>query len=157
MNPKSEPQKRILIANRKARHNYEILETVEAGMSLLGTEVKSVRLGKANLGDAYADIENGQAWLLHLHISPYSQGNQFNHEPLRKRRLLLHKAQIHRLRSKIQEKGLTLVPLALVLSNNRIKVELGLARGRKLYDKREAKAKADAEREMAQERRERSR
>ena len=157
MNPKSEPQKRILIANRKARHNYEILETVEAGMSLLGTEVKSVRLGKANLGDAYADIENGQAWLLHLHISPYSQGNQFNHEPLRKRRLLLHKAQIHRLRSKIQEKGLTLVPLALVLSNNRIKVELGLARGKKLYDKREAKAKADAEREMAQERRERSR
>lgn len=153
MSPKTEPQKRTLVANRKARHNYEILETVEAGMALLGTEVKSVRSGKANLGDSYASIDDGEAWLLHLHISPYSQGNQFNHDPLRKRKLLLHKSQIHRLRARIQEKGLTLVPLALILSNNRIKVELGLGRGKKLYDKREAKAKHDAEREMAQARR----
>jgi SsrA-binding protein len=148
MTPKAETDRRVLIANRKARHNYEILETVEAGMALVGTEVKSLRAGKANMGDSYAQIEKGEAWLISLHISPYTQAHQFNHDPLRRRRLLLHKHQIRRLRAKTEEKGLTLIPLALVLVNNRVKVELGLARGKKLYDKREAKARQDADREV---------
>ncbi len=150
MSPKSEGKsdRRVLIANRKARHDYEILETVEAGMSLVGTEVKSIRAGKANLGDSYGMIEDGEVWLVQLHISPYTQANVFNHEPLRKRKLLLHRAQIRRLRAKIQEKGLTLIPLALVLVKNHVKVELALARGKRLYDKREAKARQDADREI---------
>jgi SsrA-binding protein len=156
MTPKTEPDKdrRVLIANRKARHNYEILETIEAGLALVGTEVKSLRDGKANLGDSYGVIEQGEAFLVQLHISPYTQGNVFNHDPMRKRKLLLHKAQIRRLRAKIEEKGLTLVPLALVLIRNRVKVELGLGRGKKLYDKREAKARQDAERDLQRVRRE---
>lgn len=148
MNPRAETENRVLIANRKARHNYEILETIEAGLVLVGTEVKSLRDGKANLGDSYAVIEKGEAFLVQLHISAYTQANQFNHDPLRKRKLLLHKAQIRRLKAKTEEKGLTLVPLALLLVRNKVKVELGLGRGKKLYDKREAKAKADADREL---------
>jgi SsrA-binding protein len=145
----------VLVANRKARHNYEILETWEAGVALVGTEVKSIRAGKANMGDSYAVIEDGEAWLLQLHISPYAQASQFNHDPLRKRRLLLHKQQIRRIRSKIIEKGLTLVPLALILVRNRVKIELALARGKKLYDNREAKARREADRDMERERKER--
>jgi len=148
MTPKADPDRRVLVANRKARHDYEILETIEAGLVLVGTEVKSLRAGRANLGDAYGVVEEGEAWLMQLHINPYAEANQFNHDPLRKRKLLLHRAQIHRLRAKVQEKGLTLIPLALVLVKNRVKVDLGLARGRRQYDKREAKAKRETEREI---------
>jgi SsrA-binding protein len=152
---RSEPQNRVLIANRKALHDYEILERWEAGIALVGTEVKSLRAGKANMGDSYAVIEDGEAWLLQLHISPYAQASQFNHDPLRKRKLLLHKQQIRRLRSKTLEKGLTLVPLNLVLVRNRVKIELALARGKKLYDKREAKARREAARDLERARKER--
>ena len=148
MTPKSDPDRRVLVANRKARHNYEILETIEAGLVLVGTEVKSLRAGRASLGDCYALVENGEVWLVSMHISPYEQGHQFNHDPLRKRKLLLHKNQIARLRTKVQEKGLTLIPLALVLVKNRVKVDLGVARGRREYDKREVKAKRETEREI---------
>ncbi len=148
MTPKNDPERKILIANRKARHDYEILESWEAGLVLAGTEVKSLRAGRANLGDSYAVIEGGEAWLLQLHISPYEQANRFNHDPLRRRKLLLHKPQINRLKVKTQEKGLTLIPLALVLVRNKVKVDLGLGRGKKSYDKRETTAKREADREM---------
>lgn len=157
MTPKNDPERRVLLANRKARHEYEVLETIEAGIALVGSEVKSLRAGKANMGDAYAMIENAEAWLLSLHISPYTQAHQFNHDPMRRRKLLLHKAQINRLRTKIQEKGLTLVPLALVLVKNHVKVDLGLARGRKLHDKREASEKKDVKREVERALRDRER
>jgi SsrA-binding protein len=157
MAPKNDPDRRVLLANRKARHEYEVLETIEAGLVLVGTEVKSLRAGKANMGDAYAMVDNGEAWLLSLHISPYTQAHQFNHDPMRRRKLLLHKAQINRLRTKIQEKGLTLVPMALVLVENHVKVELALARGRKLHDKREATEKKDVKREVERALRDRER
>jgi SsrA-binding protein len=157
MTPKTDPDRRVLLANRKARHEYEVLETIEAGIALVGSEVKSLRMGKANMGDAYAMIESDEAWLVSLHISPYTQAHQFNHDPLRKRKLLLHKAQIKRLRIKIQEKGLTLVPLALVLLKNHVKVELALARGRKLHDKREASERKDVKREVERAVRDRAR
>lgn len=157
MTPKADPDRRILVANRKARHDYEILETIEAGVALVGTEVKSLRDGRANLGDAYAQIAGGEAWLVQLHISPYAQGNQFNHDPLRRRRLLLHKNQIRRLQTKVQEKGLTLVPLALVLVKNRVKVDIAVARGKRQYDKREATQKRESQREMERAMRERER
>jgi len=157
MTPKADPERRVLVANRKARHDYEILETIEAGVALVGTEVKSLRDGRANLGDAYAQIEKGEAWLLQLHISPYAQGNQFNHDPLRRRKLLLHKNQIRRLLTKVQEKGLTLVPLALVLVKNRVKVDIAVARGKRQYDKREATQKRESQREIERAMRERER
>ena len=155
MTPKSDPDRRVLVANRKARHDYEVLETIEAGLVLVGTEVKSLRAGRANLGDSYAVIERDEAWLMQLHISPYEQGNVFNHDPLRRRKLLLHRSQIRRLRMKVQERGLTLVPLALVLVKNRVKVDLAVARGRRQYDKREAKAKRESDREVQRAMRER--
>jgi len=155
MPPKEATDRRVLVSNRKARHNYEILETIEAGMSLLGSEVKSIRAGRANLGDSYGVIEDGEVWLVSLHVSPYDQANRLNHDPLRRRRLLLHKAQIRRLKGKILEKGLTFVPLALLLVRNKIKIEMALARGKKLYDKREAKAKQDVQREIQRARRDR--
>lgn len=145
--------RRVLIQNRKARHDYHIIETIEAGLVLVGTEVKSVRDGKASMGDAYATIEGGEAWLVQMHISPYPQGNQFNHEPLRRRKLLLHGRQIRKLESKVQEKGLTLIPLSLVLVKNKVKVELGVCRGKRLYDKREATKERDVRREMDRARR----
>jgi SsrA-binding protein len=135
--------------NRKARHLYHILETMEAGLVLTGTEVKSLRAGKANLGDAYAVIEGNEAWLLHLHISPYEQGNQFNHDPLRKRKLLLSRADLRRLVGKTREKGLTLVPLSLYFRRGWAKVEIALARGKREYDKREDISKREAQRDMA--------
>ena len=153
----ADTERRVLLANRKARHDYDILETIEAGLALVGTEVKSLRAGKANLGDSYGVIENGEAWLLQLHISPYAQAHQFNHDPLRRRKLLLHRAQIRRLRAKVVEKGLTLIPLALVLVNNHVKVELALGRGKRLYDKREAAAKKETRREVERAVRERER
>jgi SsrA-binding protein len=142
-------EEKVIATNRKARHLYHILETVVAGLVLTGTEVKSLRNGKASLGDSYAVLEGTEVWLLNLHISPYEQGNQFNHEPLRKRKLLLTKREIRRLIGKTREKGLTLVPLRLFFRGGWAKVELALARGKKTHDKREDIARRDADREMA--------
>lgn len=140
---------KIAAENRKARHDYSIHETFEAGIELVGTEVKALRAGKANLKDAYAQItKSAEVYLYNLHISPYEQGNQFNHEPLRPRRLLLHRAEIRRLIGKVKEKGYTLVPLKLYFSRGRVKLELALATGKKLYDKRQSLAEKDAKREM---------
>ena len=134
--------------NRKARHDYHIEETVEAGIALQGTEVKSLRLGQANLRDSYAAVENGEILMYNVHISPYTYGNRFNHEPLRTRKLLLHRAEIRRLIGRVREKGYTLVPLKIYFKRGKAKVELALARGKKLYDKREDIAKRDAQRDM---------
>jgi SsrA-binding protein len=136
-----------IATNREAYHNYFILETYEAGVQMMGTEVKSARLGRVNLKDGYVLVHDGQAWLLNVHISPYTHGNRQNHEPERERRLLMHKREIIRLQSKIQEKGLTLVPTKFYFKGNLIKCEIGLARGKKLYDKRETEARKTQERE----------
>jgi SsrA-binding protein len=143
---KSQGQK-IITTNREAYHNYHLLETFEAGIQLTGTEVKSARAGRVNLKDAYARIQDGEAWLLNAHISHYSHGNRQNHDPIRDRRLLLHRREITRLQSKVQEKGLTLVPTKLYFKGNLIKCELAVARGKKLYDKRETEARKTQERE----------
>ena len=139
---------RTLVWNRQARFNYEIMEKIEAGISLQGTEVKSIREGKANIKEAYADILDGEAWLIGAHISPYSHGNMANHDPLRNRRLLLNAREIRRLQGKVAEKGLTLVPLRFYLKGRLIKLELGLGRGKKLVDKREDIKRRDQEREV---------
>jgi SsrA-binding protein len=141
--------RKSIAVNRRARHDYFIEETFETGIVLTGTEVKSLRLGKGNLQDSYAQIQNNQLLLENCHISPYDFGNRFNHEPLRTRKLLMHRAEIVRLFSKVREKGLTLVPLQMYFNERgRVKVEIALARGKKLYDKREDIAKRDADREM---------
>ncbi len=140
---------KTVVTNRKARHLYDILETLEAGIVLQGTEVKSLRAGKANLGDAYARIKNGEVWLEDMHISPYEHGNVYNHDPLRPRKLLLHKREIKRLMGKVQEKGLTLIPLRVYFKRGKAKVELALAKGKKIYDRREAIKRRDQERELA--------
>jgi SsrA-binding protein len=142
-----------VVVNRRARYDYFILEKVEAGIALRGTEVKSIRNGKVNLGDAYAQIEDGEAWLLQMHISPYEQGNRFNHDPLRRRKLLLHRRQILKLKQATQEKGLTLIPLALYFKGSHLKVELGVAKGKRHHDRREDVARRDAEREIQRARR----
>jgi SsrA-binding protein len=142
---------KIIAINRKARHDYEILESFEAGMALTGTEVKSLREGRVNLKDSYARVENGEVFLVNSHISPYSHGNIQNHEPLRERKLLLHKSEIKRLRGKTEERGLTLVPLKIYFVQGRAKVELALARGKKQYDKREQIKRRDADREIERE------
>jgi SsrA-binding protein len=134
--------------NRKARRDYEILESVEAGMALKGTEVKSLREGRVNLKDSYAKVLDGEVFLVNAHISPYSHGNIQNHDPLRNRKLLLHRQQIRRLTGKAEEKGLTLIPLKVYFARGRAKVELGLARGKREYEKRETIKRRDAEREM---------
>jgi len=139
---------KILATNRKARHDYIIEDTVEAGIVLTGTEIKSIRAGRMNLQDSFALIRDGEVWLVGAHISPYSHGNRENHEPRRDRKLLMHRIEINKLAAKIQEKGWTLVPLQVHLRNGRAKVELGLARGKKQYDKRDSIAKRDYEREM---------
>ncbi|MFZ4985618.1 MAG: SsrA-binding protein SmpB [Blastocatellia bacterium] len=144
---KTAEKDRVIATNREAYHNYFILETFEAGIQLTGTEVKSARAGKVTLKDGYVQVTEGEAWLLNVHISPYSHGNRENHEPDRDRRLLLHKREIERLFSKIREKGLTLVPTKFYFKGNLIKCEIGLARGKKLYDKRETEARRDQERE----------
>jgi len=146
---------RTLVLNRQARFNYEIIETIEAGISLLGTEVKSIREGKGNIKEAYADIRNGEVWLTGAHINPYSHGNITNHDPLRDRKLLLNEREISRLQGKVMEKGLTLVPLRLYLKGRLIKLELGVARGKKLVDKREDIKRRDQEREIQREMKER--
>ncbi|NOX65630.1 MAG: SsrA-binding protein SmpB [Chlorobi bacterium] len=137
-----------ITSNRKAFHEYFITQKIEAGISLLGTEVKALRTGKANLVDAYAAIKNGEVWLVNAHIGFYDHGNINNHEPLRKRKLLLKKSEIKKLTVKLNEKGFTLIPLRLYFSNGKVKVELGLAHGKKSYDKREAIAKRDAQRDL---------
>ncbi|WP_449240952.1 SsrA-binding protein SmpB [Desulfoscipio gibsoniae] len=137
------------IVNRKARHEYHIDETYEAGIALFGTEIKSIRAGKANLQDSYARIENGELVLYNMHISPYEQGNRFNHEPKRPRKLLMHRREIMRLYGQTREKGLSLIPLKMYFKNGKwAKIELALARGKKKYDKREDIAARDAKREM---------
>jgi SsrA-binding protein len=135
-------------SNRKARHEYDILETVEAGLVLRGTEVKSLRDGQVNFKDSFATIRNNEAWLRGCHISPYSHGTDANHDPERDRKLLLHRREIARLTGKIAERGLTLVPLRLYFKKGRAKVELGLARGKKLHDKRSSLREREVRREM---------
>ncbi len=139
---------RTIATNRKAYHDYHIEETIEAGIVLTGTEIKSIREGKVNLRDGFAIIRDGEVWLLNVHIAPYSGGNRQNHEPRRERKLLLHRREINRLAGRVQEKGWTLVPLRLYLKDNLAKVELALVRGKRRYDKRAAIAKREAEREI---------
>ena len=147
----------LIASNRKAYHNFDILDTFEAGLVLRGTEVKALRAGRADLKESYARIEGEEAWLMGCHVSPYAQGNRANHEPLRPRKLLLHRAEINRLLGRIMEKGLTLVPLRLYFKRGRVKVELGLARGRKTLDKRHAIREREEQREMQRAVRERTR
>ena len=139
---------RNIATNRRARHEYEILETIEAGLVLRGTEVKSLRDSQVTFKDAYATIRNDEAWLLGCHINPYRHGTDANHDPERDRKLLLHRREISRLTGKIAERGLTLIPLRLYLKGGRVKLELGLARGRKLHDKRSALREREVRREM---------
>ena len=146
--PKNKSENRLIAQNKKAYHDYFILETFQAGIALTGTEVKSMRAGRCNLKESYISIENGEAIIKQMHISPYEQGNIFNHDPLRTRRLLLHKGEIRRLLGKVKEKGFALVPLKLYFKGGLVKVELALATGKKFYDKRQDLAKRDARREM---------
>ena len=139
-----------LATNRKARHDFFIESTIETGIVLKGTEVKSLRKGKANIADAYAEIKNGEVFVENMHISPYEQGNIYNVDPLRRRKLLLHKSEIRRLEKDVALKGYTLVPLKLYLNRGKVKMELAVARGKKLYDKRETIAKRDADRRIQQ-------
>ncbi|MBS5916163.1 MAG: SsrA-binding protein SmpB [Peptococcus niger] len=139
---------KVIADNRKARHDYYIEDSVEAGIVLKGTEVKSIRAGHVTLKDAYASISNGEIFIEGMHISPYEHGNIFNVDPLRKRKLLLHKRQILRLAQKTQEKGLTLVPLKLYFDHDKVKVDLALAKGKKLYDKRAVAAEKSARRDI---------
>jgi len=148
---------KVVASNREAYHNYHILETHECGIALTGTEVKSIREGRCNLKDSYGVIREGEAWLMNAHISPYSHGNRENHEPTRTRKLLLHRAQIDKLAGKAQEKGLTLVPTKMYFKNGHIKVELAVAKGKKLYDKRETVKRREADREARAMLKERSR
>jgi len=144
---KDDKEKNITV-NRKASHEYHFLQTFEAGIVLVGTEVKALREGKANLVDGYAKIENGEVWLVNAHISEYTQGNINNHDPRRERKLLLNRSEIRKLIGKTNEKGLTLIPLRLYFKNGKVKVELALAKGKKVYDKRRDIAKRDFQREQ---------
>ena len=143
------PEVKSIARNKRARHDYHILETWEAGLVLTGTEVKSLREGRANITDAYGTIQGGEAFLLNLHISPYERGGYTNHEPGRTRKLLLHRKEIRRLIGAVEREGLTLVPLELYFKNGVAKVALALGKGKKLHDKRESERSRDAEREMA--------
>lgn len=139
---------KVVATNRKARHDYHILETYECGIKLKGTEVKSVRLGRVNFKDSFALIEAGEVFLYNMHITPYEFGNRFNHEPERKRKLLMHKQEIRRLLGKVKEQGYTLVPLQIYFSRQWLKVDLALAKGKRDYDKRDAIAKKTAQRQI---------
>lgn len=145
---KTQSEIKIICQNKKARHDYFIEESMEAGLVLNGPEVKSLRDGKANLVDSYVSIDHGEAWLNNCHISPYAAANQFNHHPMRKRKLLLHKKEISRLIGKSQEEGLTLIPLKLYFKVGRVKMELAVAKGKKLHDKRDTIKKREAVREI---------
>lgn len=140
---------KVVATNRRATHDYFIDDRIEAGLVLTGTEIKSIRAGRVNLRESYARVDAGEAWLMNAHIAPYEQGNRYNHEPLRPRKLLLHKQQIASLLGQARQRGYTIIPLQLYLKDGRAKVELGLARGKREYDKRESIAKRDAEREIA--------
>ena len=139
---------KVFHTNRSAGHDYLLIDRYEAGLVLTGTETKSVRAGQVNLKDSFAQIRNGEAWLLNCHISPYEYGNRQNHESMRSRKLLLHAQEIRKLIGKVQEKGLTLIPTKIYLKNGRIKVEIALAKGKKVYDKRETERRKDADREV---------
>ena len=141
--------KKIICINKRARFDYAIDEMFEAGLVLQGTEVKSLRAGRATLKDAYAEVRDGEMFLLHAHINQYEQANRFNHEPERPRKLLLHKREIHRLAGKTQERGLTLIPTRMYFSRGKAKVELGLGKGKRQYDKRQDMKRRDAQREIA--------
>ena len=145
--PKQQGIKEIA-QNRKAFHDYFVLEKYEAGIELAGTEVKSVRAGQVNMKDSYCSIKNGELFLRGMHISPYEKGNIFNRDPVRVRRLLMHKREINRLNSQVMQQGVALIPLALYFKDSKVKVEIGVCKGKKLYDKREASAKKDAQRDM---------
>ncbi|MCI7263660.1 MAG: SsrA-binding protein SmpB [Otoolea sp.] len=142
---------KLVANNKKAYHDFFIDDKFEAGIELFGTEVKSIRMGKCSIKESFIKIENGQVYIYGMHVSPYEKGNIFNKDPLRVKKLLLHKAEIRRLLSKIKEKGYTLVPLSVYFKGSLVKVEMGLARGKKLYDKREDIAKKDAKREIERE------
>ncbi|MDQ4116658.1 MAG: SsrA-binding protein SmpB [Actinomycetota bacterium] len=143
-----EKGRKVIAQNRRARHDFSILDTYEAGVALMGTEVKSLRMGRASMADAFATIDDGEIWLRGLHIPEYLRGSWTNHEPRRTRKLLLHREEIDRLLGKTREGGLTLVPLSLYFSDGKVKCEIALARGKKAYDKRADMAKRDADREM---------
>ena len=153
----AETKRKGIASNRRARYDYEILDTFEAGISLLGPEVKSLRAGGANLADAYATVRRGEVFLVNAHISPYSQAGRENPDPRRERKLLLHKREIGRLRGQVAERGRTLVPLSLYFKEGRVKVELALARGKRRYDRRETIRKREQEREVQRELRGRGR
>jgi SsrA-binding protein len=148
---------KVLAQNKKARHDYFIEETYEAGIVLTGTEIKSIRRGRVNLKDGYAGIRNGEAWLYNVHISEYEQGNRYNHDPVRTRKLLLHRSEIYKLLGQTKMQGYSLVPLRLYLKGGFCKVEIGLAKGKKNYDKRESIKQRDAQREMQRALRDRNR
>jgi SsrA-binding protein len=144
----SEGEVKQVATNRKALHDYFIEDTYEAGIALTGTEIKSVRAARVNLRDGFVQIRGGEAWLLNVHISPYDFGNRENHEPRRERKLLLHQREIRKLQSKVAERGWTIVPLRMYLKDGRAKIEIALVRGKRLYDKRDAVAERDADREL---------
>jgi SsrA-binding protein len=146
-----EQGRRLVAQNRKARYDYHVEDTYEAGLVLTGTEVKSLRAGRASLVDGFAEVRDGEIWLQGVHIPPYAEGTWTNHEPRRGRKLLLHRREIERIEARVNEKGLTLVPLALYFKDGKAKVEIALARGKKSYDKRQAIAKRQADREAAAE------
>lgn len=139
---------KTITENRKARHEYFVLESMETGIELVGTEVKSLRQGQVNLKDSWCSIDNGELFIKGMHISPYEKGNIFNRDPMRVRKLLMHKKEINRLFGKVKQDGLTLIPLSLYFKGSRVKVQLGLCKGKKLYDKREDAAKKDAKRQI---------
>jgi SsrA-binding protein len=142
---------KIIAKNKKAFHEYEILDRWEAGLVLLGTEVKALRAGRVNLGDSYGEIREGEAWVVKMHIGPYEQAHRENHEPFRRRKLLLNRREIRKIRPRLEEQGLTLIPLKIYFKHGLVKLELGLGRGKKLHDKRDAKAKKDVDRRIAKE------
>ena len=156
MATKTAPQKtdaqlrgdRVVTTNRRAFHDFHIIESVEAGIVLTGTEIKSIRDGKATISEAYARVDNGELWLIGSNIAPYTHGNRANHEPDRPRKLLVHRRELDRLRASVEQKGLTLVPLRLHLKQGRAKIDIGIARGKKIYDKREAQADRQSRRDV---------
>ena len=141
--------KKVLSENRKAHFDYTILESFQAGIALSGTEVKSIRMGRVNLNDSFARVENGEIWLYNMHVSPYEQGNRYNLNPVRQRKLLMNKGEVRKLIGKVQEKGFTLIPLKLYLMDNWVKVDLALAKSKKVFEKREKIKKRETDREVA--------
>lgn len=142
---------KIISKNRRALHEYHVLDSWEAGLALVGTEVKALRDGRVNLGDGYGEIRGGEAWLCKVHIGPYDMGNRENHDPFRRRKMLLNRREIRKIEPRVEEQGLTLIPLKLYFKQGRVKVEIGLCRGKKLHDKREDKARKDVQRRIAKE------